>query len=167
MSNTEGSDSSILRNGITFVKLVLKYGSTSLIATLVDFATFGLVNPFIGAIYGTIIGRSVGAFIAFLLHRKWVFKAAQITLTKLLILKYLLAILLGMGLNVLGVWFLNHILLINAWTSRIITAVTVWGLIFLFNKYFVFKEKILDIQDFIQEESTISQNTEGVAPQYL
>lgn len=141
MSNTEGSDSSILQKIVTFAKLTLKYGSTSLIATSVDFSMFGLVNPIIGAIYGTIIGRSVGAIIAFLLHRKWVFKAAQITLTKKLILKYLVAVLLGMGLNVLGVWFLNHIFSINAWTSRITTAVTVWGLIFLFNKYFVFKEK--------------------------
>jgi putative flippase GtrA len=141
MSNTKGSHSSILQKCVKFVQLTLKYGSTSLIATSVDFATFGLVNPIVGAIYGTIIGRSVGAIIAFLLHRKWVFKAAQITLTKQLILKYLVAVLLGMGLNVLGVWFLNHILSINAWSSRIITAVTVWGLIFLFNKYFVFKEK--------------------------
>jgi putative flippase GtrA len=141
MSNTEGSDSSIINKAINFVQVTLKYGSASIIATSVDFATFGLVNPILGAIYGTIIGRSVGAVIAFLLHQKWVFKAAQITLTKRLILKYLVAVLLGMGLNVLGVWFLNYILSINAWTSRIVTAITVWGLIFLFNKYFVFKEK--------------------------
>jgi putative flippase GtrA len=146
MSNTEGSDSSILQKGIKFVQFTLKYGSTSIIATSVDFTTFGLVNPFIGVVYSTIIGRSVGATIAFLLHRKWVFKAAQIMMTKRFIFKYLIAILMGMGLNVLGVWFLSNILSINEWTSRIVTAVTVWGFIFLFNKYFVFTKKIVDFE---------------------
>jgi putative flippase GtrA len=167
MPNTEGFDSSIFQKVVRFFQLTLKYGSTSVIATLVDFGTFGLFHPIIGSIYSTIIGRSIGAIIAFLLHRQWVFKAAKTTLTKRLILKYLAAVLLGMGLNVLGVWFLNHLLLINAWTSRVVTAISVWGLIFLFNKHVVFKEQILNLQDFTDTEMesdllvTTTSNTEG------
>ena len=162
MSNTQGGHSSVVYKAKEFAQLVLKYGSTSIIATTVDLTTFGFVKSAIGVLYATVAGRLVGAVVAFLLHQKWVFEASQLRLSKRLIAKYLAGVFFGMGLNVLGVWFLNSILKIDAWTSRVTTAVSVWGLVFLFNKYFVFKEPLVDVQDFADIEDDVgNKNTEG------
>ena len=165
------TESSFLEKGKIIVKLIGKYASTSVLATSVDFTTFHFALTYgdISAVQSTIIGRLAGAIVAFSLHRAWVFKNFAITeyseknsYKKILFLKYVLGILLGLGLNVAGVWFLNDILDLDAWSSRIIAAVAVWSFIFFYNKRIVFfngssngNEKIIADQDFaeIEEEN--------------
>jgi putative flippase GtrA len=169
------TESSFLQKGKIIAKLIGKYASTSVLATSVDFTTFhfALTNGDITAVQSTIIGRLAGALVAFSLHRAWVFKNLTTTeyseknsYKKILFLKYMLGIVLGLGLNVAGVWFLNDILEIDAWSSRIIAAVAVWSFVFFYNQRVVFKEKIIADQDFAEvEEGEIIDNdadTEGV-----
>jgi putative flippase GtrA len=136
----------------------------------VDFSTFHLALTYgdITAIQSTIIGRLTGALIAFSLHRKWVFNTIVPTHEEsfgqytTIIMKYLSGIILGMGLNVLGVWALNEIVSFDPWSARIIAAVTVWFLVFSYNKHVVFKEKIISEQDFAEEEEISEAGDERV-----
>ena len=176
------TESSFLQKGKIIANLIGKYASTSVLATSVDFTTFHFALTYgdITAVQSTIIGRLAGALVAFSLHRTWVFKNLAITeygekdsYKKILFLKYVLGIGLGLGLNVAGVWFLNDILNMDAWSSRIIAAVAVWSFVFFYNKQVVFfnlssnsNEKIIADQDFaeIEEEEIIDSDsdTEGV-----
>lgn len=169
------TESSFLQKGKIIAKLIGKYASTSVLATSVDLTTFHFALTYgdITAVQSTIIGRLAGAVVAFSLHRAWVFKNLAITeysennpYKKNLFTKYVLGILLGLGLNVVGVWFLNDILGVDAWSSRIIATVAVWLLVFFYNQQVVFKEKIIADQDFaeVEEEEIIANDadTEGV-----
>ena len=149
------TESSLFEKGKIIAKLVGKYASTSVIATAVDFTVFHFVmtNGGISAVQSTIIGRLSGALIAFMLHRAWVFQKSDTPQYRTLIFKYIMGILLGMGLNVAGVWFLNTVIGIDAWTSRVVAAATVWSLVFFYNKHVVFKEKIVADQDFAEIEA--------------
>jgi putative flippase GtrA len=144
--------------------MVGKYASTSIIATSVDFSAFHYALSYgdATAVQSTIIGRLVGAIVAFLLHRAWVFKVSNTPQSKTFIIKYALGILLGLGLNVYAVWFFNTFLGIDAWTSRIAAAAGVWSLILLYNKHVVFKEKIIVDQDFTQIDEEGNENEEIV-----
>ena len=173
---------SFLEKGKIIAKLIGKYASTSVLATSVDFTTFHFALTYgdITAVQSTIIGRLAGALVAFSLHRAWVFKNLAMTqhseknaYKRILFFKYMLGILLGLGLNVAGVWFLNDILEIDAWSSRVIAAIAVWSFVFFYNKRVVFfsgyptrNEKIIADQDFAEiEEEEINENdadTEGV-----
>jgi len=122
------------------VKLLGKYGSTSVVATSTDFAMFHVALTYLGLspVWATILGRSAGSVVAFLLHRSWVFRHSERRDGNVLLLKYVLGISIGMGLNAVGVWFLNSILGLGPWPARIITATVVWFFGFLFNKKIVF-----------------------------
>ena len=122
------------------VQLLGKYGSTSLIATSADFAAFHTGLAFLGVspVWATVTGRSAGSVVAFLLHRSWVFRKAGKADGNTLIIKYVLGILIGMGLNAGGVWFLNGMMEFDPWPARIATATSVWLFGFLFNRKFVF-----------------------------
>ena len=150
------TESSLSQKGKIIAKLIGKYASTSVLATTVDFSTFHLVLTYgdISAIQSTFIGRLTGAFVAFSLHRKWVFNTSITSplRNKTIIMKYLSGIILGMWLNVTGVWVLNDFFSIDPWSSRITAAVSVWFLVFSYNKHVVFKEKIISEQDFAEEE---------------
>lgn len=120
--------------------LLGKYGSASVAATTADFAMFHVALTFLGAtpVLATIIGRSVGSVVAFLLHRAWVFRHSKNRDGNVLRMKYVLGIFIGMGLNAAGVWFLNGVAELEPWPARIATATTVWFFGFLFNKKIVF-----------------------------
>ncbi len=159
------TDSSLSQKGKIIANLIGKYASTSVLATTVDFSTFHFAMTYgdITAIQSTIIGRLTGAFIAFSLHRKWVFNSiTPRPQYKSIIMKYVSGILLGMVLNVIGVWVLNEIFHIDAWSARIIAAATVWFLVFSYNKHVVFKEKIISEQDFAEEEEEAEENVESL-----
>ena len=176
------TESSFFKKGKIIAKLIGKYASTSVLATSVDFTTFHFALTYgdITAVQSTIIGRLAGALVAFSLHRAWVFKNLAITeyseknaYKKIIFLKYVLGIVLGLGLNVAGVWFLNNILDIDAWSSRMIAAIAVWSFVFFYNKRVVFfsasparNQKIIADQDFaeIEKEEIIDNDadTEGV-----
>ncbi|GAB4495822.1 MAG: hypothetical protein OHK0019_26030 [Saprospiraceae bacterium] len=117
-----------------------KYGSTSVVATSVDFWMFHIALTYleVSPVWATILGRLVGSIVAFLLHRSWVFRSSERRDGNVLLLKYVLGIVIGMALNAAGVWFLNGILNLEPWPARIITATSVWFFGFLFNKNFVF-----------------------------
>jgi putative flippase GtrA len=117
-----------------------KYGSASLMATSADFVMFHIGLTYLGVtpVLATILGRSMGAIVAFLLHRSWVFKGSKNRDGNVLRLKYVLGILLGMGLSAVGVWLLNGVLSLDPWPARIVTATAVWFFGFLFNKKIVF-----------------------------
>ena len=148
-----------LRN---WFRLLGKYSLSSLTATGFDFLTFsiGLSWLLLSAVESTVLGRCVGSIVAFWLQRKWVFQrprtrqrwplvldedddwrdkpTAQTTQWWPLTIKYFSGVLLGMGLNVGGVWLLNNLWAWNPWPARITSALGAWILIFLFNKYLVF-----------------------------
>lgn len=126
-----------LRNG---TQLLGKYGLSSLTATGVDFMAFHVALSWLvlPAVQSTVVGRSVGAAIAFWLQRQWVFQQVQATHKWVLIVKYISGVLLGMGLNVVGVWLLHNLAGWQPWPARIFSALIGWFLIFLFNKYVVF-----------------------------
>jgi putative flippase GtrA len=117
-----------------------KYGSASLMATSADFAVFHATMTYLDAtpVLATVLGRSVGSVVAFLLHRSWVFRSSKHRDGNVLRLKYVVGIFLGMGLNAAGVWLLNSVAGMEAWPARISAAVTVWFFGFLFNKKVVF-----------------------------
>lgn len=122
------------------VHLLSKYGSVSLAATSADFAAFHAVLTYLGCapVLSTIIGRSVGSVVAFLLHRSWVFRHAKKKDGNALRIKYVLGIFIGMGLNAAGVWFLNSFAGLEPWPARVASATTVWFFGFVFNKKIVF-----------------------------
>jgi putative flippase GtrA len=109
-------------------------------ATAADFAMFHVALTFLEVtpVWATILGRSAGSVVAFLLHRSWVFKNSKHRDSNVLKIKYVLGILIGMGLNAAGVWFLNSVLTLGPWPARIATATAVWLFGFLFNKKIVF-----------------------------
>ena len=165
------AQSSIHNKVKTITQGVGKYGTTSVIATSADFTVFHFVLTYLGttAVQSTIIGRSCGAMVAFLFHRHWVFKSNDTVRFNVLITRYVSGVLLGMSLNVGGVWLLNTLVGLNPWIARIATAASVWFLVFQYNKYVVFNKKtalgtetIIAEQDFAElEEELEDENTEG------
>lgn len=90
------------------------------------------------AVPATVFGRLVGAAVAFRLQRKWVFGSPGRRDGNTLKIMFVSGILIGMGLNVLGVWLLNGFAGLEPWPARITTASAVWLFGFLFNKKMVF-----------------------------
>lgn len=122
------------------LNLLARYGSASVAATSADFAVFHTAMAYLGVspVLATILGRSVGSLVAFLLHRSWVFRHAQSKDGHQLRLRYVMGILLGMGLNAGGVWLLNSLADVDPWPARIATATSVWLFGFVFNNKIVF-----------------------------
>ncbi len=123
------------------IRLLGKYCSSSLIATGVDFASFHIALTYLGIlpVPATVIGRLAGAVVAFRIQRKWVFHSSERHNAHAMRLLFASGILIGMGLNVLGVWLLNGIAGLEPWPARIASATAVWLFGFLFNKKMVFR----------------------------
>lgn len=126
-----------------FKQLIAKYGSTSLIATAIDFCIFHcLVYYFnLSPMLSTAGGKIFGSTTSFFLHKNWVFKHTNYINHNTLIFKYISGILLGLFLNITGVGILNSLFHFEPWPSRIITATSVWGIGLYFNKRIVFKNR--------------------------
>lgn len=122
------------------VRLLGKYCSTSVLATSADFASFHVALTYLGIlpVPATVIGRLVGAAVAFRLQRKWVFGTPGRRHVNTLRLLFVSGILIGMALNVSGVWLLNGFAGLEPWPARIVSATAVWLFGFLFNKKMVF-----------------------------
>lgn len=118
-----------------------KYGLTSISATGVDFLAFHLALTWthLTAVQATVVGRSVGALVAFLLQRKWVFRKSTAARWWFVAVKYSAGVLLGMGFNVFGVWALHDLAEWEPWPARIVAAMLGWALIFVFNHTLVFR----------------------------
>lgn len=126
-----------------FFKLLSQYGSTSLFATVLDFGVFQLALSFLGAsaVAATLCGRTIGSTTSFIIHKNWVFNHIDGLLLKPLLVNYFIGILVGTILNLGGVYILNNYVGLSAWPSRIITATTVWFIVFTYNRLWVFKKK--------------------------
>lgn len=124
----------------TAARVLGKYGASSLSATALDFMAFHAALSWLrfSAVEATVVGRSVGAFVSFLLQWFWVFKGVVATRLPALVVKYLSGVSLGLALNVGGVWLLHDICGWLPWPARVTTALTGWFLIFLFNRHVVF-----------------------------
>lgn len=124
----------------SWFRLLGKYGLTSLTATGVDFLAFHFALTWLltTAVSATILGRCVGAVVSFMIQRRWVFEAAHATQWRALAVKYSSGVLIGMGLNVGGVWLLHDLAGWAPWPARIAAATTGWLLIFFFNQRVVF-----------------------------
>ncbi|MBK9339101.1 MAG: GtrA family protein [Lewinellaceae bacterium] len=118
-----------------------KYGLSSIGATSVDFSVFqvALAAFFLPAVQATVLGRCAGTLVAFWMHRRWVFRHSNATNWWALRVKYGSGVLLGMGLNVSGVWLLHDLSGWSPWPARIAAALACWFLLFLFNRYVVFQ----------------------------
>lgn len=121
-------------------RLLGKYGLSSLTATGVDFTAFHLALTMLlaPAVQATVIGRCAGALVSFWLQRRWVFHAAHATNWAALAVKYSGGVLLGMGMNVAGVWLLHNLGDWRPWPARITAATATWFIVFLFNHRVVF-----------------------------
>lgn len=121
-------------------RLLGKYGLSSLTATGVDFSVFHLALTALAAsaVQATVIGRCAGAAVSFWMQRRWVFRAAHATNWRTLAVKYSSGVLLGMGMNVGGVWLFHDFGGWPPWPARIVAATGTWFLIFLFNHRVVF-----------------------------
>lgn len=121
-------------------RLLAKYGLSSLTATGVDFIAFHLALTMLAstAVEATVAGRCSGAALSFFLQRRWVFKGINATNWLALAVRYGSGVLLGLGMNVGGVWLLHDLGNWQPWPARITAATTTWFLIFLFNHRFVF-----------------------------
>jgi putative flippase GtrA len=117
-----------------------KYGLSSLGATSVDFAVFHLVLTWLlmPAVPATVAGRCAGMVVAFWMQRYWVFRHTHATNWWKMRVKYGSGVILGMGLNVSGVWLLHDVFGWLPWPARIASAIAGWFLLFWFNRYVVF-----------------------------
>jgi putative flippase GtrA len=127
----------------SLVKLLSQYVSTSLFATVLDFGVFQIALSYFGAtaVIATLFGRIVGSTTSFLIHKNWVFSHIQGLAMNKLVTKYFAGIVVGTILNLGGVWILNNIFKLGPWPSRIITATTVWFIVFTYNRFLVFKHE--------------------------
>lgn len=123
-----------------WTRLLGKYGLTSLTATGVDFSVFHLALTMMAAhaVQATVAGRCTGAVVSFWLQRRWVFQAAHATQWQALVVKYSSGVLLGMSMNVGGVWLLHDLFDWRPWPARIAAATATWLIVFLFNHRVVF-----------------------------
>ncbi|MCS7035552.1 MAG: GtrA family protein [Saprospiraceae bacterium] len=112
---------------------------SSLSSTVVDFGLFYVL--FLATAHAggsTFVGWSVSAVVAFYIQKHWVFGLHRATPLQKLGVRYGMGVLLGMALNVGGVWLLCDEMGLSPWFSRVSVALLAWYLIFLFNRYFVF-----------------------------
>lgn len=123
-----------------WIRLVGKYGVSSLTATGVDFTIFQLALTLLAssAVQATVAGRCTGALVSFWLQRRWVFRVADATNWPGLAVRYGSGVLLGLGMNVGGVWLLHNLGGWQPWPARIAAATATWFLVFLFNHRIVF-----------------------------
>ena len=140
MSDLSIDERTVFQRVKSAARLLGKYCSTSALATSADFASFHVALTYLGVlpVPATVIGRLAGAAVAFRLQRKWVFGASERRNVHTLRLMFVSGILIGMGLNVSGVWLLNGFVGLEPWPARIISATAVWLFGFLFNKKMVF-----------------------------
>lgn len=120
-----------------------KYSATSLLATALDFLLFIILIRFspLSVVIATAIGRLAGALLTLLLHRYWVFRHVQRSSWRKLLFHYCVGNVLGIWLNMAGVWFFCQKVGISAIVSRILVAFITWYFLYVFYKQFVYRRK--------------------------
>lgn len=123
------------------IKEFIKFNTTSIIATLVDFLVFVFLIKIIGVyyIYSTIIGAICGGITSFYLNRNWVFEIQKKDL-KIQVIKFVLTWIGSITFNTLGLYVLIDIFKVGKVLSKIIVGISVGVLYnYTINKYYVFK----------------------------
>jgi len=113
----------------------------SVVATLMDFTVFVILNKIFGVWYilATILGALSGGLIAFALNRNWVFKAKGSVKNQLL--KYASVWATSIVLNTVGIYLMVEYIKLDPVMGKVFTSAMV-GIFFnfLMNKYFIFRK---------------------------
>lgn len=122
------------------MNLTVKYTIVSLMATAADFSIFKLLeNVAVGFhAVATLIGMLVGAVVSWTLHRYWVFEASAESENhkrSTYLIGQFLCVALNVGLMAIVADWLNF----PRMPSRVVTSITVWLIIYFFNRKVVFK----------------------------
>ncbi|MEZ4933132.1 MAG: GtrA family protein [Saprospiraceae bacterium] len=113
----------------------------SVTATSVDFGVTIFLTEIMGLWYlaSNTIGATAGGIISFVLCRMWVFNQRNAKWHHQAF-RYLIAVLVSIGLNTLGVWFFTEIVHLQYVMAKIITAVIIGVSVnFFMFRYFVFR----------------------------
>ena len=113
----------------------------SVSATAVDFLVTIFLTEIAGIWYvvSNTIGATAGGTVSFVMGRLWVFNQRS-SKWQHQAFRYLIAVLLSIGLNTLGVWFFTETFHIQYIVAKIIVAVIIGVTVnFFMFRYFVFK----------------------------
>lgn len=114
---------------------------SSISATAVDFGVTLLSANVIGIWYvvANVIGATAGGVVSFVLGRNWVFNQRD-SKWEHQALRYVIAVLVSIGLNTLGVWLLVENFEIELAIAKMIVAVIIGVTVnFFMFRYFVFR----------------------------
>lgn len=90
---------------------ILRFGIVGVLNTLVDYGIFNLLHGVFGVpiLIASPIGVAVGILNSFLWNKHWTFSAGRSAAWKREAAVFLVVSLIGLALNTLGLWVLNHI----------------------------------------------------------
>lgn len=108
---------------------ILKFFSTSLIATFVDLLLYILLISILSPVLSHFISATFGMIINFLLQRKWVFNA-----TRGIKISFFLSLLFSIGGIFLGGLMIYLLVMLTFFAQNPIYAkITVMGIVFIYN----------------------------------
>lgn len=113
----------------------------SISATTVDFVVTIFLTEIVALWYviSNTIGATAGGLVSFIMCRRWVFNQRSASWQNQA-LRYVIAVLLSIGLNTFGVWFLTEHFGFQYIMAKVITAVFIGiSVNFFMFRYFVFK----------------------------
>lgn len=113
----------------------------SVSATAVDFGVTIFLTEIVGLWYlaSNTIGATAGGTVSFIMCRLWVFNQKN-SKWHHQAMRYVLAVLLSIVLNTLGVWFFTEIIHLQYILAKVITAIIIGVSVnFFMFRYFVFK----------------------------
>ena len=114
---------------------------SSITATAVDFGLTLVLAELIGVWYvvSNVIGATAGGVVSFILGRNWVFKSKQ-SKWEHQAFRYVIAVLVSIGLNTLGVWLLVENTTLQLAVAKMIVAVFIGVSVnFFMFRFFVFR----------------------------
>lgn len=121
--------------------MIFRYTTVSLAATTVDFGVFhqmGFWGDHFPNGAAALLSAGCGAWVSWTLNRRWVFAHSEVerwTAGS----RYLAGVLLCIALNATVVTLLCDLWALPRMLGRTISAVSVWGMIYWFNRRIVFR----------------------------
>jgi len=122
------------------VKTLLKYNTSAVIATLVDYTLFIVLSEIFNVWYllSSVIGLVAGGVTSFLLERSWTFNKTGGKLSKQAV-RYFITWIISIVLNSAGLYIMVEYASVQYIISKIIVSALVGiGFNFLMHKHFVF-----------------------------